>query len=402
MMTNNNDEKNNKPLSINSPEFQAMIEYFSSLIPEGNVDGAMKLKTFTEYLSFIEYYSNSAEKIIGYYEELKEEFDKIDKRFEVVLNTTTSGVLAQNMKAETLFINPICQKIINDIGEESFYSVLKQVTPQNNMVIHNDGNRYFKITCATFRENINSDEVADGIVYVIDEITEIKRLEQEARRDENLRLIGEVSANVAHDIRNPLGSIELFASLLNRDLTDDQPNQKRLAMQIVKGVRIINSIVSNMLIFTKNLRLDIKKHYIADIIDDVVLYTSHLAKEKNITYQNDINEEHQINCDQELFKQAFMNLVVNAIDAVKQNEGIIKIVSVQNENFTTLSVQDNGGGIKSIIKDRLFVPFQTTKANGTGLGLSIVYKIIKAHNAKINVDSDGETYTKFTIEIPNN
>jgi two-component system sensor histidine kinase FlrB len=207
-----------------------------------------------------------------------------------------------------------------------------------------------------------------------------------------------MAANIAHEIRNPLGGIELFASLLGRDL-EDSPDKKRLTHSIIKGVRTINSIISNILLFTKEIQLEIKEHFLSDIVDDVILYLQHIMRDKEIRFINNISEESKIKCDAELFKQVVMNIVHNSVDAVKSG-GEIRIESGADGTESWFTITDNGSGIEPSMTGKLFMPFQTTKAKGTGLGLAIVYKIIKAHGGNIEADSDGKTYTTFRVAVP--
>jgi two-component system sensor histidine kinase FlrB len=237
-----------------------------------------------------------------------------------------------------------------------------------------------------------------GNVYVIDDISDLKALELERQRDEKLKLMGEMAANIAHEIRNPLGSIELFASLLGRDL-ETEPEKKRLTHSIIKGVRTINSIISNILLFTKEIQLEIKEHFLSDIVDDVILYLQHVMRDKDVRFINNIAEEQKYICDSELFKQVVMNIVHNAIDAVHVG-GEIVIDSGRENGEDFFVITDNGSGIDSEMAGKLFMPFQTTKAKGTGLGLAIVYKIVKAHGGNIEADSDGRSRTSFRVSVP--
>ena len=288
--------------------------------------------------------------------------------------------------------NPVADKLIGDIGEETFFDMLREYSRAGVFDHEVDG--------MTFRLSVGilDNEDQKGYVYVINDITHLRHLEMERQRDEKLKLMGEMAANIAHDIRNPLGSIELFASLLERDLQKNESGMK-LTRSIVKGVRTINSIISNILIFTKEIQLEKSEHHVADIVDDVILYMQHLMRDKNVKFINKIDEEHKLRCDMELFKQVVMNLVHNAIDAVGEN-GEIVMESFCEEKLSGFTVSDNGSGISKDMRKKLFIPFQTTKAKGTGLGLAIVYKIIKAHEGNITVDSDGASFTKFRVELP--
>lgn len=311
---------------------------------------------------------------------------------ESVLMNSNSGLIAISSNGDILIKNKIAEDIELYCGK-NFYSENVFKLNESGIYEFEVNNNFFRISVGKLKMDKQS-----GFVYILDNVTNIKKFELEKQRNEKLSLMGEMAANIAHEIRNPLGSIELFASLLSRELAKDE-SQKRLTDSIIKGVRTINSTISNILHFTREMKLDIQKHFVADIADDVVLYLRHLMLEKGIKFINKIDENHCIYCDSELIKQVVMNLIHNSIDAVSEG-GIIVIESQETAKETLFIIQDNGSGISEDFLNKLFIPFQTTKAKGTGLGLSIVYKIIKAHKGNIIPESDGISYSKFSVKIP--
>lgn len=333
-----------------------------------------------------------AKKLREEVEEKNLQLSKLSSLLESVLNNSNSCVLASDDNGNVLVKNPVAECFITELGADAFATMLGKFR-ESGVFDHEADGRTFRISVGRL-ENLEQ----KGYVYIIDDVSHIKQLEAERQRDEKLVLMGEMAANIAHEIRNPLGSIELFASLLERDLKNDESGTK-LTRSIVKGVRTINSIISNILLFTKEIKLEPQNRFVADIVDDVVLYLQHLMKEKNIKFMNKINEDHVIRCDTELCKQVVMNIVHNAIEAVPDG-GQIVIESFSEPDRSGFTVTDNGSGISESMRKKLFIPFQTTKAKGTGLGLAIVYKILKAHSGQISVESDGASYTKFIVEFP--
>lgn len=335
---------------------------------------------------------DEAKKLREEVQEKNLELIKLSSLLESVLNNSNSCVCAVDCDFSLLVKNPVAENLIAELGTDEFTGMLRQFS-RSGVFDH-------EVNGSTFRLSVGLLDTVEqkGYVYVINDITHLKHLEMERQRDEKLKLMGEMAANIAHDIRNPLGSIELFASLLERDLQKNDSGMK-LTRSIIKGVRTINSIITNILIFTKEIQLEKKEHHIADIVDDVILYMQHLMRDKNIKFINRINEDHLILCDMELCKQVVMNLVHNAIDAVGE-KGEIIMESFQDGVLSGFTVRDNGTGVSPEMRKKLFIPFQTTKAKGTGLGLAIVYKIIKAHEGNINVDSDGRSFTVFRVEMP--
>ena len=328
-------------------------------------------------------------------DELKEKNRQIKEYGELVdtiLMNSSSGILTVSNTYEILLKNKIADNTIKNFGKD-FLNNLYSFT-ESGIYEFNIKENYFKLSVSKF--NMNN---IFGLIYIFDDITTLKIMEIEKSRNEKLTLMGEMAANIAHQIRNPLGSIELFTSILQRDISADTEKTK-LTGAILKGVKTINNTISNILLFTKDVKVNKQKCYISDIIDDVVLYLMHLMKDKNIIFQNKINEEDTAYCDVELIKQCIMNLIHNAIDAVDEN-GKIVVTSFCNEKHSVIEITDNGKGIPEEFLNRLFIPFQTTKAKGTGLGLSIVYKIIKAHGGNIIPESKQREYTSFKIILPN-
>jgi len=335
---------------------------------------------------------DEAKKLREEVQEKNVELSKLSSLLESVLYNSNSCVIAVDDLYKILVKNPVADQLIAEIGDGVFMNMLKQYNIAG-VFDHEEGGLTFRLSIGLLEA-----DGQQGFVYVINDITHLRNLEMERQRDEKLVLMGEMAANIAHDIRNPLGSIELFASLLERDLQKNEDG-KKLTRSIIKGVRTINAIISNILLFTKEIQIEKNQYYVADIVDDVILYMQHLMREKSVKFKNQINEDHLISCDMELCKQVVMNIVHNAIDAVGIN-GEILMESFSDGRQSGFIVTDNGSGISSDMRKKLFIPFQTTKAKGTGLGLAIVYKIIKAHEGNITVESDGSSFTSFRVELP--
>ncbi|KAA0259505.1 GHKL domain-containing protein [Deferribacter autotrophicus] len=346
----------------------------------------------------------ATEKLQNSYAALKEETEKLRKEIEEknkqleemssllssVLMSANSAIVALDDNGKIIISNRKFDELYNFYGDKFLDFLMKNMSKG---IYEKDFEKsVFRISVGKFNHN-----GLDGWTFSIDDITEFKEMEKEHRRDEHLKAMGVMAANIAHEIRNPLGSIELFASLLSRDLKNNL-EKRSLADSILKGVKSINSTISNILLFSKDVVVKIEKHYLADIIDDVVLYLRHLMIDKNINFINRIDEDSMIYCDKELMKQVFMNLIHNAIDAVDEN-GKIELYNFCDKEFDVIVVEDNGCGIEKEFLDKIFIPFHTTKTKGTGLGLSIVYKIIKAHKGNIFVESDGKSYTKILIKL---
>lgn len=229
------------------------------------------------------------------------------------------------------------------------------------------------------------------------ELAEKNRAIERTRR---LAAMGEMAARIAHEIRNPLGSMSIFATLLERELADD--DRKKLAEHISKGIKSLDNLLSNMLLFANSPEARLKTIDIREIIDDSILLAKGREK-KGVEIRASYNGGTMLSADPNLLSQLFLNLIINALDAVEEN-GLVEVstsvVERDGSELLEIKVSDNGKGIAKDELDRIFDPFFTTKERGTGLGLAIVTSVVDAHAGWIKADSIPGEGTAFTIGIP--
>jgi signal transduction histidine kinase len=244
-----------------------------------------------------------------------------------------------------------------------------------------------------------------GHLILFQDITRIYQLEEQLQRKERLAAMGELIGRIAHEIRNPLGSVELFASLLQRDL-DGQTSAKRYAQQISQAVQSMDRLLTNLLLYTRPVRMAHGWHRAEPLIGESIKLAAHAISKVPVEIQVDISQEiHSIWCHDGQLKQVLVNLVVNAVQAMPQ--GGVLAVGLYPEPPTTLgvpavrlTVRDSGIGIDPTHRSRIFDPFFTTKDEGTGLGLAIVYSIVEAHQGRIDVESTVGQGTSCSILLP--
>ena len=241
-----------------------------------------------------------------------------------------------------------------------------------------------------------------GTLHIIRDVTEVKALQEQNKRIERLSAMGEMAAELAHEIRNPLGSIELFASLLAKDLSGDPA---RWAENIRIGIRSLNTIVSNMLHFANPLSPNFTSVNLHDIIREILTFADPIMSQRRVQVITDLSPKDPVIAgDAELLKQMMLNLIFNAMKAMPENgslkisTSIARILSDGCQSHgLELQIQDAGIGIPPENLDRIFDPFFTTNKNGTGLGLSVVHQIVEKHSGSIRVASEVNRGTTFTI-----
>ncbi len=242
-----------------------------------------------------------------------------------------------------------------------------------------------------------------GAVIILRDLREIKQLEEKVRRSEKLAAIGKLAAGVAHEIRNPLSSIRGFAQYLRRALKD-KPQELEYAETMVSEVDRINAVVTDLLTFARPMDAELAPTDISELIEHTVRLVDADARSRNINVQMNISDLSKIPLDAKQITQAILNLLLNALQAVK-NGGRIEVGAELNPSDSLLKiwVEDDGSGISADQKGKIFDPFFTTREKGTGLGLAIVHKIVENHSGEINLKSPptGKTLgCRFTIGIP--
>jgi len=204
---------------------------------------------------------------------------------------------------------------------------------------------------------------------------------------------------LAHEIRNPLGSIKLFASLLESDLRD-LPDKAELAEQISRGVMTLENIVGNILTFSA----DVKPRRIPVVLSQLVHESLPLFElERNRKQiELDINQpepDPEILADPQLLKQVLLNLAVNALKAMDQG-GTLTIHVRARAEFAEVEIRDTGRGIPPDLLPKIFDPFVTTFQGGTGLGLSVVNQIVTKHDGAIDIKSEVGVGTSVFLSLP--
>ncbi len=237
--------------------------------------------------------------------------------------------------------------------------------------------------------------------------TEVSRLQTELgaknealRRSERLAALGEMAAGLAHEIRNPLGAIALYASRLVRDLTD-RPAERQAATKISSGVRSLDRLVSEILDFAQEDRLDRAPCSFDSLLAGVMEHVQPWLADSNCSLQVEASSNGAvIDCDRGRLEQVLSNLLINGVQAAGRGGVVTVRASDNGAGAAEIEVCDNGPGIAPDAMNRIFNPFFTTKASGTGLGLAIVHRIVEAHGGTIAASNREEGGARFVVTIP--
>jgi len=231
----------------------------------------------------------------------------------------------------------------------------------------------------------------------------IAEIEDQLRTSERLSVMGELAASLAHEVRNPLGSIWGVVEIIKDDCKKGGKDSEFLDV-LVKEVKRLNQVVENYLNFARNPKLNYKSCKLQDVVQSVIYLLDYKARRQNV--QLNINFPEQslfITADEGQIQQILINLILNSIAAILESGSVTvkaKHVEFENKKAIALTVVDTGQGIAEANVEKIFNPFFTTKKDGTGLGLSIVKRIVEQNKWKIEIKSTSSTGTAVTVYFP--
>ncbi|MFN8008367.1 MAG: ATP-binding protein [Terriglobia bacterium] len=262
-----------------------------------------------------------------------------------------------------------------------------------------------------------------GISLFFKDLTLVEQLNEQEKLKDRLAALGQMAAGLAHEIRNPLAAIELTASLIKRKLAD-HPNHTIQLESIQSEVRKLNKIVTDCLEFVRPVKISQEKVNLSALLDESILIALSTVEKKQLQLCRNFMPTPPVSVDYNQMKQVVVNILVNALQALKDH-GTIEIscgpsstyqrnASYGNGKFSDMNfgrqfnlssfawikVTDNGLGIPEDVLSKIFYPFFTTKEKGSGIGLAIAQKIVDCHHGSIDVESEVGVGTTFTIKLP--
>ncbi len=241
--------------------------------------------------------------------------------------------------------------------------------------------------------------------------TELAEANSQLRRSKQLAALGEMAAGIAHELRNPLASIQLYVQMLEEDLADCDAHVS-LCRKVNKAVTGLDAIVRDVLLFARDTVIRPQEIPAEELFATALSSCASIIRDRHVHVEEHYEDGLIITGDATLLSQALTNLIRNAAEAAADTlpdtprvllESCVKNVrcpSGDRQSRAVLAVEDNGAGISDDIIKRMFNPFFTTRATGTGLGLAIVHRIIDAHGGHINVRNNAVGGARFELCLP--
>jgi len=328
-----------------------------------------------------------------------------------ILDGIEIGVVLLNKEGKIIFANKTSEKILEQKRDFLVGKRLLSLFPQGTKEIgtrKGDGQIFFhkkregaplKLLIVPYHDAQGRER---GKVANLQDMTQIYKMQEEILRIDRLAYLGEFSSTLAHEIRNPLAGIKTTAQALSEELGEDDGRTEYLD-RIIKEIDRLNDLLRTFFSFAKPRRLDLTPCRIEDIVKEVKGLLAKEAEKMKVT----IKEVYDINLppvplDANQMQQVFMNLFLNAIDAMPDGGTLTVAVGRKDsqKGWLQVKVKDTGKGIVSDHLTRIFNPFFTTKSKGLGLGLTITHKIMEGHGGTIGVESAPGKGSTFVLSLP--
>ncbi len=345
--------------------------------------------------------------------------DTIQSASEDILRSVPSGVVTLDRDLRILTMNPAAREIlgvpepaegqsqsVDDLGQAIASAVRRALAgePAERRRIEvrtqtrhpGRGGLLVGMSVSELRNNENE---TTGSVIVFNDLTAIRELEERVRLREQMTHLGEMSAGIAHELRNPMGVIAGYADLLAKNISEDDPRSKAVGA-IREEIRTMNRVIKEFLDFAGPMNEPNRAPVAVRDLVETVLETCE-DDSGSIETQVLIDPALTVFADEMLLKQALWNLIRNAREAMTPGGGVVSVSAEDADTATVrIHVADSGPGLPPEDIRKIFLPFHTTKDGGTGLGLSIVHKIVTCHGGSISARNRTEGGAVFTVELP--
>jgi signal transduction histidine kinase len=339
-------------------------------------------------------------------------------RTEAVLDSITEGILVCDENHFLVIANKYAQRLLpmkhgegallwDAVLDERITEFLKTTLLASDRVQDREidiavqgQNRLLSISVLPL---VNKRRISGSLVY-IEDITEKRSRESRLRRAENLASLTTLAAGVAHEIKNPLGSISIHLQLMQKTIAKSADSWAKPLGRYIdvlnEEVDRLNHIVVDFLFAVRPMSLELREGNINALITELVDFVGCEMEQSNIKCLLELDEDlPRVLLDERYMKQALLNLIKNAQAAMK-NGGILTIAAARFDNGIKISLIDTGAGISEENLAKIFEPYFTTKETGSGLGLTLVYKIIREHQGEITVESREGAGSCFEIILP--
>jgi len=323
-----------------------------------------------------------------------------DTRLQTLLNALPAGVVVLDGKGLVNECNPAAIKLLGEpLLGESWRKVIERSfnpMPSGQDVVTNKG-QIVNISTCPLGNNL------PGQIILLQDVTTNRKLQVQLDQQKRLATMGQMAAQLAHQIRTPIASALLYASHLKKSNLSEE-NRLRFADKILNRIKNLENLIKDMLLFSKNgmeQGIDVS----VTQLFDTVKYSTELNPQTQINFINNIDKKTTIHGNQNLLVSSLLNLIENAEQSVvekkDQENALIKLeLTSRADGYIDFIVTDNGNGIDKMLASKIFEPFYTSKKEGTGLGLAVVKAISHGHQGELWLESTSKNGSVFVLRLP--
>lgn len=339
-----------------------------------------------------------------------------EKKYKTLFEESIDSIFVVDEQFRFLDKNPAFYSLFGGSDEELRANNLSDFFTQNERFIlfkesmkHHSFVEGFEVDLKGKKKKtciINCKEIIDHTTGVktylglIVDVTKLKKAEKELLVAEKLSMTGKIARTIAHEVRNPLTNLSLAVEQLKDEVIDQVDDADLYITIIQRNTERISTLITNLLNSSKPKELDLRTQSLNQVIQQSLsLVTDRLNLQGIKLVENYATDIPNINLDSDQLQVAFVNLFINAIEAMTPEQGILSVKTLIEDEQVNLKIEDNGNGISSENVNKLFDPFYTAKQEGTGLGLTTVQNIIQSHHGNIDVESTLGLGTCFTIQF---
>lgn len=341
---------------------------------------------------------------------------------ENIIQNISSGLVALDEHSEIIVFNKGAEKIFNIDSRDAIRKDIRDIIPHIAPYLKGHSPHKFSQLSYKGKEgqqidlllNISPLKEYDGSnkgkILVFQDTTRIREMEQEVKRMEDMAMLGELAAGIAHEIRNPLASISGSIQVLNDSLSKEEAHINRRLIEIVlREVNRLDHLVNDFLQFARPQRIEIEEFELNQLImDTLYLFQNSQSWSEHLDIETKIMSPLKIKSDPQQLKQVFWNIFLNASEAMPKG-GLISISAEKETDFkrssesiesVRIKIEDNGPGLDPKIAKEIFKPFSTTKKDGSGLGLAIVKRIVESLGGKVSGENLAPKGAMITVLLP--
>ncbi|MCO7226129.1 PAS domain-containing sensor histidine kinase [Pleionea sp. CnH1-48] len=325
-----------------------------------------------------------------------QEKERLAQKLSSLLSILPAGVVVLDEQGCVQDCNAVAVDLLGRplLGEKWMNIIQRAFSPRSD-----DGHEISLKDGRRVRIETRALDYEPGQLVVITDLTETRKLQDKLNQDKRLSSIGKMMASLAHQIRTPLSSALLYGANLSReDLTNT--TRQKFGQRLLGCLHHLEQHVSDMLQFARSGGLQKSWCDVEKFVESIIQHVKQMNVDVDV--ELDVTSHYRIFVNEESVKSAVMNLIDNACQATEVLAEKAKVVvrfSVAND-WLTIQVEDNGIGISESVKAQIFEPFFTTKSGGTGLGLPVLQGVVIAHDGKVDVDSEANKGTRFTVTLP--